>query len=375
MNTQKKIAVLDATYPLLPFYKQAYELGYKIYSFDRDPDSPCKKYVHHFYPVSYQNIDEVVRICKENGVKGVISFSAETALPYVNAVARELKSPGNSIECEMFMQNKYTMRERLKECGVSIPEYQIVHNYNIVEDFEYPVIVKPTDNGGSRGITKVENKECLLPAIEWAMKFARNGQVLIEKFIEGREFSVEYISHKGKHYFVAITDKVTTGSPHFVELEHHQPANITSEIAAEIKKLTEDTLDALKVYSSTSHTEIKMDVSGELYLIETGARMGGDFITSDLVKLSTGYDFVKGAIDLAIDEFTEPAFGNSNFSGIYFLTKGREYISHYIENINKYNFIVNAQKYGTPIIEVKQNNDRAGHFIYQNKTEKITITS
>ena len=129
MNTKKKIAVLDATYPLLPFYKQAYELGYEIYSFDRDSNSPCKKYAHRFYPISYQNIDKVVKICKENGVKGVISFSAETALSSVNAVARELNSPGNSIECEKLMENKYTMRERLKECGVSIPEYQIVQNY------------------------------------------------------------------------------------------------------------------------------------------------------------------------------------------------------------------------------------------------------
>ena len=265
MSDRKKIAILDATFPLLPFYKQAKDLGYEIFSFDWSDEAPCRNYADHFYPISYNNIEKIVKICKAKGVNGVISFSAETALPAVNAVSRALNTTGNSIECEKHTENKLTMRERLKECGISIPKYHIIESSTQIINIKYPVIVKPIDNGGSRGITKVSKKEDLVPAINYAMNFARKKQVLVEQFIEGREFSVEYISHDGNHFNVAITDKVTTGSPHFVELAHHQPANIATDVVNSIRKLTEDTLNALKVFNSASHTEIKMNSEGELF--------------------------------------------------------------------------------------------------------------
>lgn len=373
MSKQKKIAIFDASWPLESFYKQAKQLGYEIHSFDMDSNALCKKYSDKFYPISFTETDEIVKICNENDIKGVISFTTEIAQPWVNAAARKLGSPSNSIECEKLMENKFTMRERLNECGVSIPEYQIVEDLSFNSDLNFPVIVKPTDNGGSRGVTRVDRKEDLKPAIEWAMQFARNKKVIIERFVEGREFSVEYISHNGKHYFIAITDKVTTGSPHFVELEHHQPTNVSDETIERIKKLTEDTLTALKVSNSVTHTEIKMEDNGDIFIIETSPRMGGDFITSDLVKLSTGYDLVNGAIELAIGEFTPPLFPQQQYSGIYFLAKGREYVEEYIVNKDEYPFAVEAERYDGPIIEVKQNNDRAGHFIYQNNNERLII--
>ena len=129
----------------------------------------------------------------------------------------------------------------------------------------------------------------------------------------------------------------------------------------------------MKVSNSTSHTEIKLDDNGDLYIIETSPRMGGGFITSDLVRLSTGYDFVKGAIELATGEFTPPVFPIKKYSGIYFLIKGREYIDEYIQNKNKYPFVVEAERYEGPIVEVTQNNDRAGYFIYQNESERLII--
>ncbi len=373
MSKRKKIAVLDGTFPLLSFYKQAHSLGYEIHSFDWSPEAPCRKYADFFYPISYRDIEKVVKICMENDVKGVISFSAETALSAVNEIARRLNSPGNPIECEKLMENKYAMRERLKECGISIPKYHIIESINQEIDVKYPVIVKPTDNGGSRGVTKVAKKEELKPAIKRAMEFARNKKVLVEDFIDGREFSVEYISHEGRHYFLTITDKVTTGSPYFVELEHHQPALISDTIVEKIKRMTVDTLNALKVYSSASHTEIKMNRNGDLFIIETGARMGGDFIASDLVYLSTGYDFVKGAMDLAIGEFKKPVIKDHLYSGVYFLTKEREYIKKHIENCNNLNYVVDAAIYGKPIINVKESNDRAGHLIYKQNNEKLLL--
>ena len=188
---------------------------------------------------------------------------------------------------------------------------------------------------------------------------------MVEQFIVGREFSVESISYQGKHYILQITDKVTTEAPYFVELAHHQPAALSEEQIQAIRQLTLKMLDALKITNSAGHTEIKMDSTGVPYVIEMGPRMGGDFISSDLVRLSTGYNFVKGVLEVATGRFAEPVFGEPSCSGVYFLCEEtRDIVLPYIQEKKNYPFIVDADIWGD-IQAVKCNSDRGGYFIYQ----------
>ena len=265
------------------------------------------------------------------------------------------------------------MREQLKKHGINVPKYHLVTNIDELEaiNLSLPAIVKPIDSGGSRGITKLIKIKNIAEAFQRAVSFSKSKKVLIEEFIGGREFSVEYISHRGKHYFVTITDKVTTEHPYFVELEHHQAANISKENIEKIKLITEHTLDALKIHSSASHTEVKMNENGEVYIIEVGARMGGDFITSDLVKLSTGYDFVKGAIELATGDFKIPEINVNKFSGIYYLSKETAHLLPYIKEQNKNPYIVQTKLWNTELTELKESNDRSGFLIYQSNQKYI----
>lgn len=361
-----KIAILGANYQYLSFYKQAKALGYEIISFGREEDDHvCANLADKFYNISFTEKEKILNICKQEGVRGVTSFLIESALPYVYYISRGLGIPCNSRECESLTENKYTMRERMKEKNISIPAYMVVHSVVDKHDIPFPVIVKPADSGGSRGVTLVHDKEQLGIAIERALGWSPSKTVMLEQFIEGREFSVEVISFEGKHYVVQITDKVTTGPPYFVELAHHQPANLTTKQWNDIKELTIKMLDALKVEYGASHTEIKMNDSGIPYVIEVGVRMGGDFIQSDLVRLSTDYDLVCGVLEVATGRFHEPVLGASKCSGVYFLceeTKDR--VLPYIENRNKYPFVVDASIYGG-IRHVKCNSDRGGFFIYQ----------
>lgn len=372
---KKKIAILGANYPSLHFYIQAKKLGYEIHSIAWPEGAICQEYSDFFYPVSFTEKEQVLDICRKIGIQGITSFSLESALPVVNYIAQKLNLTGNPPECELLTENKYTMRKQLKICGISIPEFHTVKSENelLGIELDFPVIVKPVDSGGSRGVTKIIEKKELSPAIKRALGFSRKKQVLIEQYIEGREFSVEYISYKGEHYYLAITDKITTGPPYFVELEHHQPAFISEELAFKIKAITEKTLDALRIYSSASHTEIKMNNKGELFIIEVGPRMGGDFITSDLVRLSTGYDFVKGILELSSGNFTPPLFGTKMHSGVYFLTNQTKHIKQYIDFHKNYPEIVDSALYGNPVVEVRESNDRAGHFIYQLKNSRFKV--
>lgn len=363
---RRKIAVIGANYQYLSFYRQAKSLGYEIYSFARAmDDNPCWEIADHIYDLAFKDKERILDVCIKEGVQGVTSFLLESALPCVYYVAEGLGSPCNSKECQAITANKYTMRERMRKCGVSIPAYQAIKSKDEKIDIPFPVIVKPADSGGSRGVTLARSQDELDNALERAFDWSPNKTVMVEQFVEGREFSIESISYRGKHYILQITDKVTTEAPYFVELSHHQPACITEQQRKDIKELTLKMLDALIIENSAGHTEIKMDASGVPYVIEMGPRMGGDFISSDLVRLSTGYDFVKGVLEVATGFFEEPSFGEPKCSGVYFLceeTKNK--VLSYIEQKDNFPFIVDADIWGD-IKTVKCNSDRGGYFIYQ----------
>ena len=370
-----KIAVLGANEPLIPFFRQAKALGYQIVGIAIERGAVCKEYCDSFYPVSFAEKDLVLNICKSENVDGILSFSLESALPTVIYVAQKMGLVSNSEECLHLTESKFAQREALRKAGIPVPHYFRIDNEAELGTIkcDYPVIVKPVDSGGSQGICKVEKKEDLERAFAYSVEFSKTHHVIVEEYIDGREFSVEYISCRGRHYFLQITDKVTSGAPRFVEMQHHQPADIPVDLKNRIKMMVENALVALKIENSASHTEIKLNSKGQLYIIETGARMGGDYISSDLVRLSTGYDFVKGAIKLAINKFDVPSVPINMHSGVYFYSKLAPEIGTVIKNHTDYPAIVEWGLSDRPLMEVKSNADRCGYFLYQQKDKRFYI--
>lgn len=362
-----KIAVLGANEPLIPFFRQAKSLGYEIIGIAIEKGAVCKKYCDRFYPVSFADKDDVVEVCRKEKVDGIISFSLESALPTVAYVAKKMGLVSNTEESIKLTQSKYAQRRALEMAGIPVPKYYLIESEEDLKKVGccYPIIVKPVDSGGSQGICKVEDPEKLVEAYHYAVDYSRTSKAIIEEFVDGREFSVEYISHQGKHYFLQITDKVTSGAPRFVEMQHHQPASIPQSVWDRIKTMVEGALTALKIENSASHTEIKWNSNDELYIIETGARMGGDYISSDLVRLSTGYDFVEGAIKLAIGKFETPVFPKPMHSGVYFYSKLAPEVGEIIKQHEKWPEIVEWEYSDEPLMEVRSNADRRGYFLYQ----------
>ena len=372
---KEKIAVLGANEPLIPFYRQANKLGYEVVGIAIENGAVCKQYCNRFYPISFAEKDKVLKICQDENIDGITSFSLESALPTVVYVAEAMGLVSNSHESLQLTQSKFAQRQALEKAGISVPKYYLIEKEDDLQNVHcrYPVIVKPVDSGGSQGICKVESPEQLFEAYRYAIDYSRTSKAIIEEFIDGREFSVEYISHQGRHYFLQLTDKITSGPPRFVEMQHHQPADVSADIYNAIRDLVETSLTALKIENTPSHTEIKLNSKGELYIIETGARMGGDFISSDLVRLSTGYDFVEGVIKLAIGKFEEPAFPEPMHSGVYFLSKLAPEVGNIIKQHEQWPEIVEWEYSEEPLMEVKSNADRRGYFLYQSNNGKFTI--
>ena len=259
------------------------------------------------------------------------------------------------------------MLEAFSKAGITCPRYlRICQGLDIdLSDWRFPLIVKPCDRSGSLGVMKVTTLEEFRNSAKAALSLSFKHEAIVEEFIEGREISVEFISYHGVHYPLMITDKVTTGTPHFVELEHHQPADLSEEQFQMIYSITQRALDALGITEGASHTEYKITESGEVYIIELGARMGGDFIGSDLVYLSTGYDFVKGVIDVALGSFEKPLFSRKSHSGVFFLCKETERLLPLIQNENNMIPIVKKEILTDLLKPVSCSADRSGYLVYQ----------
>lgn len=240
-----------------------------------------------------------------------------------------------------------------------------------VEDMKFPVIVKPTDRSGSRGITKVYNKAELEQAVHYATKDSFEKKAIIEEYIEGNEYSCECISYKGKHHFLTFTKKYTTGAPNFIETGHCEPSDIPENIQDDIKENIFKSLTALNIQNGASHTEFKIDKDGNFGIIEIGARMGGDCIGSDLVQISTGYDFVKMVIDVACGkapDFTKTTIPTKAVIKFIFTQKDLDEMNEFVKNHKEQIYRISEmelEKLGKTV----DSSSRIGYYIYTSNKE------
>jgi biotin carboxylase len=367
----KKLAIIGASYLQLPLIKKAQKMGLYTFCFAWEEGEVCKDVADEFFPVSIVKKEQILEVCQEKRIDAICTIASDVAAPTVAYVAEKMGLVGNSYEVAVRANNKFLMRNAFSKAGVPCPKYQIVTSLDeIMINCSFPIIVKPTDRSGSLGVIKVERKEDLEVAVKNALNCSFKHEAIVEEFIEGREISVEFISYHGKHYPLQITDKVTTGAPHFVELEHHQPADLTKEQYSQIYDLTKKALDALGVTNGASHSEYKITEDGRIYVMEIGARMGGDFIGSDLVQLSTGYDYLEGVIEVALGCFTEPIFGERHRSGVYFLCEETKHMFPVIKSA-LLPYVVRAEITNNNLCSVTSSADRSGYAIYKSDTRLI----
>lgn len=298
----QNIAIIGASYLQLPLVKKANELGYATHVFAWESGAVAKEYATKFYPISITEKEAILEVCQRIQPVAIVSIGSDLAVPTVNYIARRLGLVCNPEETDVISTNKYLMRKTFELAGVPSARYKLVDKCLSPEEGEnlaYPVIVKATDRSGSRGVTKVTCPEMLQEAIDGAINESFEKRALIEEFIEGEEYSCECISYEGKHHFLAFTKKFVTSDGHFIETGHLEPAPFSDERAGAYKKTIFKALDALHIKYGASHTEFKVQHDGSIRIIEIGSRMGGDYIGSEMVRLSTGFDFVKMVIEAA----------------------------------------------------------------------------
>lgn len=362
----KKIAILGATVAQKPLYEKARKLGAYIVGISQAEGAICNELADKFYPISLAEMDKVVEICRDEKVDGVVSNCSEFSTKVVAYVAEKLKLDGTPYETILRIQDKdYTRNISNHVLGFSKVK-SMVYDGNRPNFF--PCIVKPIPSCAKKGLSIAYDGDMFDSAIKYANEFYPE-KILIEEFIEGCEVSVETISCRGKHYVVQITDKETSGAPHFVELSHHQPSSLYNEIQTKIKDVVLLMLNEVGFVTGATHTELKINSNGEIYLIEINPRGGGDEISSKLVELSTGFDYIGSMILASLGCLEEPLVTNQSYSGIYFLTKQTESRLPFFLSAVSHPWYIEGKVDTLNLTECVGNNHKDGYLIYQSESK------
>lgn len=335
--------------------------------------------------MDYTNSAEALMIAeslhREKLFSAVISF-AEFGMETAALIANALNIPTNcNLETIEVTRDKFAMRERLKEESLDNLAYAKV---NCAEDVRHffnnttgKVIIKPSQGAGSSGVFLVESVEEAERAFLHA-KGCNMGEIIAESFVGGTEYSIESLSKNGNHEVLAITEKLTTGAPYFVELGHSQPARLNPAIEALIRDKVLRLLDAIKHLTGPAHTEVKVE-DGNVFVIETQTRQGGDNIWH-MNMLTTGVDIFKETVAnlLALDVPKREV--KAKAAAVRYLTTSVEKVSQ-IENIESAarlpgvaNLQINLTE-GECIKPVKSSFDRAGFVVTTGDTALDAIST
>ena len=172
MSTKKKLAILGASYLQIPLINKANEMGLETHVFAWELGAVGKELASHFYPISILDKEAILRKCDEIRIHGITTIATDIAMPSVNYIAKELNLIGNSMEATLISTDKFEMRKALSSKNILCPRFSFyeIDNFQNHEGLEFPLIVKPTDRSGSRGVTKVnsidEANKAILKALD-----------------------------------------------------------------------------------------------------------------------------------------------------------------------------------------------------------------
>ena len=386
----KRLLVLAAGILQVPVIKKAKKMGIYVIAADGDANAEGLQYADKAVVANITNEEDMLRVACEEKIDGVIHPCSEVSMNVMGRLNDELGLSGITHEQAIRATKKHLMRKAFEKGNAPSPKSILTESaedaWEQFQKFDGDGILKPSRNSGSRGITKVikmntnltnTSKEEFFKFYDIASNESRDKLVLIEQFIEGPEFSIEIIVWNGDVNVLTVTDKKTTGAPHFVELGHSQPSCFSADAVAELKAAAVAGVKALGVNNCACHVEAKLQ-NGKAYLMEIGARLGGDFISTELTHLSTGVDMVAAAINcaLGISPCLEPTEKTHGVCIRYFCPKPGKLVS--ISNTDLLNdprvYLWEIyRKEGDMILEVTSSLCRSGHVIVTEETPQKAI--
>lgn len=272
-----------------------------VVGIDPQAEASCKELVDAFEIVDGQDFDKTVEVAERYQIKGIITAATDKPLVMMARVAEKLHLPFFSIETAECSTDKLLMKQKFQAAGIPCARGFLLNSVDELATLkvDYPVIVKPRDNSGSRGVIYCTNFNEVELAVQEALQYTKKGNVLVEEFIDGKEYSIESLHVAGNTHVIQYTEKITTPRPYNVELGHVQPADLSITQKEEINSIVSGIAESMGFTNCASHTELKINSKG-IFVIETSPRLGGDFITSHLLPLSSGVNMEEQLINISV---------------------------------------------------------------------------
>lgn len=305
---------------LLPVIKAAHEQGYYVITADYLPDNIAHKYSDEYVNVSIIDKEAVLRVAKEKQIDGIMSFGVDPGVVSAAYVAEQMGLPFQcSYESACILQDKSRFRRFLAENGFNCPKAKgyddIEAAIKNVDYFNWPVIVKPVDSAGSKGVTKVENKENLRKAIEYAISESHNGHFIIEDFLEkvGYSYGSESFAVEGRLLYNGFYDQYFDKEAinPFTPAAECWPSTMDLSRQKEIKSELQRLFDLLGVRSGIFNVECRVCTDGKAYLMEVSPRGGGNRL-AELLQYAADVDLIEAevnqALGLPIEGIHEPNY-------------------------------------------------------------------
>lgn len=320
MYQNKKSVLIFGVGPLQEsIIARAKKMGLYTVGIDPCEDATCRDRVDAFEVVPGQDYEGHCTVIEKYGIDAIVTAATDKPLVMMARIAEKYGFPFYSVETAQWSTDKFQMKERFELGGVPHAQGRLISKVEEAEGLIFPVIVKPRDNSGSRGVKLCRDKNELQISIDEALENSKLDTVLVEEFIEGPEYSIESLHHDGKSEVIQFTEKKTTEFPYNVELGHIQPANISDENKQKIREIVSKIGKALNYENCPSHTELKINDRG-IFVIETSPRLGGDYITSTLTPLSTGVNLEDELLKISLGEAINPVPKAVQYSGVRFFS-------------------------------------------------------
>lgn len=351
---QKKIMLLGGIRYLLPVIKAAHEQGYYVITADYLPDNIAHKYSDEYVNVSIIDKEAVLKVAQEKQIDGIMSFGVDPGVVSASYVQNKMGLPSfGPFESVEILQNKDKFRAFLTQNGFNVPQAK---GFDSVEAamqelywYPWPVIVKPTDAAGSKGVTRVDRAEDLRPALEYAMKHSISGHIIVEEFIDkqGCSSDTDSFSEDGKLKFVSFcAQRFDAGATNpYTPAAYSWPSTFTKEqeeyLTSEIQRL----ISLLGLRTAVYNIETRIGTNGKPYIMELTPRGGGNRLC-EMLRYATGVDMIT-AITRAIvgDPILEP-IEQKPYNGHW-----AEIILHADKTGKFYELVIGKEEYNEYVVE------------------------
>ena len=310
----KKILLLGGSAQQVIAIETAKRLGYYTVLCDFLPDNPGQYTADKFYLVSTTDKEAVLDVAQKERVNGILAYASDPAAPTAAYVAEKMGLPGNPYESVDILCNKDKFRAFLKKNGFCTPKakgytdikaaLQDIRNGH----FKYPIIVKPVDSSGSKGVSRIDYFEQVQSLLKYAMSYSRGHRIIVEEFVEkyGYQIAGDGLSVDGKlvfRYFANDHFDARCKNP-FVPVAASFPYNMPNDVQDKIHATIQRLLTLLRMRTSTYNFDMRIDKDYNVYLMEVAPRDGGNYIPQ-AIRYATGVDLVEYSVKAAMGEKME----------------------------------------------------------------------